>query len=106
MTSLVEKQLGRMLIPRKVIVIKARFPLGDFFRANKQNSECDWLVMSSVFVASQSHSFFACSREKIRPVENGLKGPHTPDAIRQRGAIFCFSKFDKFALWKILLKIL
>ena len=36
-------------------------------------SECDWLVMSSVFVASQSSCFFLCSREQIRQVENQLK---------------------------------
>jgi hypothetical protein len=34
------------------------------------------------------------------------EGPHTPDAIQQCGAIFWFSKVDKFALWKILLKVL
>ncbi len=33
---------------------KARFPLGDFFSREKAKSECDWVVMSSVFVASQS----------------------------------------------------
>ena len=32
-------------------------------------SECDWLVMSPVFVASQSSCFFLCSREQIRQVE-------------------------------------
>jgi hypothetical protein len=26
--------------------------------------ECDWLVMTSVFVASQSHCFILCSREQ------------------------------------------
>ena len=35
-------------------------------------SECDWLVMTSVFVASQSSCFFVCSREQIRQVENRL----------------------------------
>ena len=35
-------------------------------------SECDWLVMSSVFVASQSSCFFLCSREQIGLVENRL----------------------------------
>jgi hypothetical protein len=34
------------------------------------------------------------------------EGPHTPGAIQQCGAIFWFSKIDKFALWKILLKVL
>ncbi len=48
---------------------KPRFPLGDqFFRANKQKNECDWVVMSSVFVASQSSCFFLCSREQIRAI--------------------------------------
>ena len=37
-------------------------------------SECDWAVMSSVFVASQSSCFFLCSREQIRQVENRLHG--------------------------------
>ncbi len=36
-------------------------------------SECDWLVMTSVFVASQSSCFFLCSREQIRQEENRLK---------------------------------
>ncbi len=31
-------------------------------------------------------------------METGLKGPHTSDAIRQRGAIFWLLKVDKFAL--------
>ncbi len=35
-------------------MFKAGFPHGDFFRAKQ--IECDWLVMSSVFVASQSSS--------------------------------------------------
>ena len=34
--------------------------------------ECDWLVMTSVFVTSQSSCFFLCSREQIRQVENRL----------------------------------
>ncbi len=44
---------------------KARFP--------QVQSECDWLLMSSVFVASQSSCFFLCSRNQIRLVENKLK---------------------------------
>ncbi len=35
-------------------------------------SECDWVVMSSVFVASQSSCFFLCSSERIGLVENKL----------------------------------
>ena len=38
--------------------------------------------------------------------ERKHKDCHTPDAIRQRRAIFWFSKVDIFGLWKILLKIL
>ena len=54
---------------RKQLIIaeaKARFP--------QAKSECDWLVMSSVFVTSQSSCFFLCSREQIRQVENRLNG--------------------------------
>jgi hypothetical protein len=39
--------------------------LGDFFSANKQKSECDWLVTSSVFVASQSSGFFCVRANKF-----------------------------------------
>ena len=42
---------------------KARFP--------QAKSEC--VVMSSMFVASQSNCFFLCSRNQIRLVENKLK---------------------------------
>jgi hypothetical protein len=35
----------------------------------RKKRECDWVVMSSVFVASQSSRFFLCSREQIRLVE-------------------------------------
>ena len=41
-----------------------------FFSREEAKSECDWVVMSSVFVASQSSCFFFCSREQIRVVEN------------------------------------
>ena len=41
-----------------------------FFSREQAKSECDWLVMSSVFVTSQSSCFFLCSREQIRLVEN------------------------------------
>jgi hypothetical protein len=52
---------------------QARFALGDFFFAQTNMQEvCDWVVMTSVFVASQSSCFFLCSREQIRLVENGL----------------------------------
>ena len=42
------------------------------FKSEQAKSECDWLVMSSVFVANQSSCFFLCSREQIRVVENRL----------------------------------
>jgi hypothetical protein len=89
-----------------------------------------WLVSEKIRhekVASVP-TFFYCSREQIRLVENGLKqsytcmlarnrqlkqatnlttrtprvhnlwcqGPDTPDAIRQRDAIFRFSLTDNF----------
>ncbi len=44
-----------------------------FFSREQVKSECDWMVMSSVFVASQSSCFFPCLREQIRQVENRLK---------------------------------
>ncbi len=50
----------------------AGFPLGEFVWREQAKSECDWLVLSSVFVASQSCRFFLCSREQIRLVENRL----------------------------------
>jgi hypothetical protein len=45
---------------------KAGFSLGEFFfRANEQKVKVhDWVAMSSAFVASQSSSFFPCSREQ------------------------------------------
>ncbi len=45
--------------------IKPVFPLGEFVPANNKK-QLDWLVMTSVFVASQSSCFFLCSREQIR----------------------------------------
>ena len=42
------------------------------FSREQGKIECDWLVMSSVFVASQSSCCFLCSREQIRVVENRL----------------------------------
>jgi hypothetical protein len=38
------------------VCLKAGFPLGDFSREQAKR-ECDWLVMSSTFVASQSSCF-------------------------------------------------
>ncbi len=51
----------------------SRFSTWRICSREQANSECDWLVMSSVFVASQSSCFFLCSREQIRLVENRLK---------------------------------
>jgi hypothetical protein len=48
--------------------------LGDFSSREQAKSECDWVVVSSVFVASQSNCCFLCSREQIPQVENGLNG--------------------------------
>jgi hypothetical protein len=42
------------------------------FSREQAKGECDWLVLSSVFVASQSSCFFLRSREKINQLENGL----------------------------------
>jgi hypothetical protein len=47
-------------------------PCNDFFSREQAKSDCDWVVMSSVFVASQSSCLFLCSREQIRLVENRL----------------------------------
>jgi hypothetical protein len=41
-----------------------------YFSREQVKSECDWVVMASVFVASQSDCFFICSREQIRLMEN------------------------------------
>ena len=46
---------------------------GDFFSHEQARSDCDWVVMSSVFFDSQSSCFFHFSREQIRLVENRLK---------------------------------
>jgi hypothetical protein len=45
---------------------KPDFYLAIFFSREKAKSERDWLVMSSVFVDSQSGCFFICPREQIR----------------------------------------
>ncbi len=77
-TSLNVVELHSTLLRQKLSPVtrhtstKACLPLGDFSR-EQAKSECDWVVMSSVFVASQSSCFFVCSREQIRLVENRLK---------------------------------
>ncbi len=56
-----------------VYFFKPVFHLAIFFLANKQKANViGCIVMSLVFVASQSNSFFFCSREQIRLVENRL----------------------------------
>ncbi len=58
------KQLLKQL-PRK-----ARFPLGDFFRANKQKTNViGWWCCQCLSPTNQI-AFFHCSREQIRQVEN------------------------------------
>ena len=42
------------------LAVKARF-----FSREQAKSECDWVMMSSVFVGSQSSCFLLCSREQI-----------------------------------------
>ena len=54
------------------VAYKARFSLSDVFSREQAKNECVLVVMSSVFVASQSSCIFLCSREQIRLVENGL----------------------------------
>ncbi len=53
------------------------------FSRDQAKSECDWVMMSSVFVASQSSCFFLCSREQIRPVENRLKSYNAASSTTQ-----------------------
>ncbi len=55
-----------------LIVELSPFSTWRFFSREQEKSECDSVVMSSVFVASQSSCFFLCSREQIRLVENKL----------------------------------
>ncbi len=55
-----------------------RFSTWRICSREQAKSECDWLVMSSVFVASQSGCFFLCSREQIRQVENRLYADSIP----------------------------
>ena len=50
----------------------SRFSTWRICSREQAKNECDWLVMTSVFVASQTSCFFLCSREQIRQVENRL----------------------------------
>jgi hypothetical protein len=43
--------------------LQAGFPLGHFYSREHAESECDWMLMSSVFVTSESNCVFLCSRE-------------------------------------------
>ncbi len=61
--QLVFEQLG---------VVLSRFSTWRICSREQAKNECDWLVMTSVFVASQSRCFYLCSREQIRQVENRL----------------------------------
>ncbi len=63
-------------MPRVREDVKPVFHLAIFSR-EQAKSECDWLVMSSVVVASQSCCFFLCSREQIPLMENTgfINGP-------------------------------
>ena len=75
-------------IVREAKAFKARFATRRFSSREQAKPECDWLVMASVFVASQSRCFFLCSREKIRLVKNRLGSKlsceHTMDNLHVR----------------------
>ena len=60
------------LTPNLTLSLKPVFHLANLLAREQAKSECDWLVMTSVFVASKSSCFFLCSREQIRQVENRL----------------------------------
>ncbi len=53
-----------------------------FFRANKQKA--DWLVMSSVFVASQSSCFFLCVRTNSPSGKQALLNVFESDLARTK----------------------
>ena len=50
----------------------SRFSTWRICSREQAKSECDWLVMSSVFLTGQSGCFSLCSRKQIRLVENRL----------------------------------
>ena len=52
--------------------LKPVFQLAIFFSREQTKSESDWVMMSAVFVTSQSSCFFLCSRQQIRLVDNRL----------------------------------
>ena len=76
-----------------------------FFSRDQAKHKCDWVVMSSVFVASQSSCCFLCSREKLRQVENRRQG-HFPldyyapasEHFHKKINFHIHSRLEKFAL--------
>ncbi len=86
----------------------SRFSTWRICSREQAKSECDWVVMSSVFVASQSSCFFLCSREQIRLVENrsGFKRSlvvfldTNPPGIEFTGDLPSFSKKQITFTWK------
>ena len=75
----------------------SQFSTWRFFSHEQAKSERDWLVMSSVFVASQSSCFFLCSREQIRLVENRLNS-HVRTNTSQTMHVQLF--FSPLAAWR------
>ncbi len=53
-----------------LVVVLSRFSTWRICSREQAKNECDWLVMTSVFVTSQSSCFFLCSREQTCQVEN------------------------------------
>ena len=54
---------------------KVRIPFStllNFFWREKAKSECDWVVMTSVFVASQSHCFSSVCASKLKSGQHVL----------------------------------
>jgi hypothetical protein len=47
-------------------------PHGEFVGANRKK-QLDWLMINTDVITTQSHSLFACPREKNLQVENGLR---------------------------------
>ena len=91
------------------------------FAVNAQNSEdiamFDFTSMyaaenAAIIFEMKGHRLLTCLAGDslievcITACQQALRPTHTPNAIRQCGAIFWFSKVDKFALCKVLLKIL
>ncbi len=61
---------------------KAGFPLGEFVRTNREKKQLvDCLATNTDDITTQSHSIFACSREKFLKWKTGL----TPDDLTRQG---------------------